>query len=158
MKGRTQEPQEGSQTCDQATPTPEKVNHEGQPRPQTSQPTDTEDTAVQKLTHPKVRESQQGDDTVVQRADTTPTGAPWHRVQNPANPCKPAGAGEAQKKKGRADAQPTSPGKQKDRHPVTWKSPREPAAGQAAQAAGPGGRARHMVENQATHQKGCSTR
>ena len=22
-------------------------------------------------------------------------GAPWHRVQNPANPCKPAGTGEA---------------------------------------------------------------
>ena len=105
------------------------TNHEGQSRPQTSQPTDTGDTAVQKLTHPKVRESQQGDDTVDQRADTTPTGAPWHRVQNPANPCKPVGAGEAQKKKGRADAQPTSLGKQKDRHPVTWKSPREPAAG-----------------------------
>ena len=46
-----------------------------------------------------VRESKQGDDTVAQTADTTPTGAPWHRVQNLANPCKPAGAGEAQKKR-----------------------------------------------------------
>ena len=128
------------------------TNPEGQSRPP-SQPTDTGDTAVQKLTHPKVREGQQGDDTVYQRADTTPTGAPWHRVQNPANPCKPVGAGEAQKKKGRADAQPTSPGKQKDRHLVTWKSPREPAAGKAAQAAGPGGRARHMAENQVTQQR-----
>ena len=53
-----------------------RTNHEGQPRPQTSQLTDTVDTAVQKLTHPKVRESKQGDDTVAQRADTTPTGAP----------------------------------------------------------------------------------
>ena len=33
--------------------------------------------------------------TATQRAVTTPMGAPWHRVQNPANPCKPAGAGEA---------------------------------------------------------------
>ena len=52
------------------------TNHEGQSRPQTSQPTDTGDTAVQKHTHPKVRESKQGDNTVDQRADTTPTGAP----------------------------------------------------------------------------------
>ena len=52
------------------------MNHEGQSRPQTSELTDTVDTAVQKLTYPKVKESQQGDDTVVQRADTTPTGAP----------------------------------------------------------------------------------
>ena len=73
------------------------TNHEGQPRLQTSQLTDAADTAGQKRTHPKVRESQQGYDTVVRRAGTTPKGAPWHRVQNPANPCKPAGAGEAQK-------------------------------------------------------------
>ena len=78
-----------------------RTNHEGQPKQQTSQPADTVDAAAEKHTHPKVRESQQGDDTGVQRADTTPTVAPGHRVQNPANPRKPAGAGEAQKKEGK---------------------------------------------------------
>ena len=52
------------------------TNHEGQLRLQTSQLTDAADTAGQKRTHPKVRESQQGYDTVAQRADTTPKGAP----------------------------------------------------------------------------------
>ena len=70
------------------------------------------DTPGQKRTYPKVRESKQGHYTVAQRADTTPTGAPWHRVQNLANPCKPAGAGEAQKYKGRVAAQPTPPEQQ----------------------------------------------
>ena len=97
-----------------------RTNHEGQPRPP-SQPTNAWHTVGQKHTHPKVRGGQQGDRTFNPIADTTATGAPWHRVQNPANPCKPVGAGEAQKKKGRADAKPMSPGKQKDRHPVTWK-------------------------------------
>ena len=133
-----------------------RTNHEGQPRLQTSQLTDAVDTAAQKLTHPKVRESQQGDDTVAQRADTTPTGAPVHRVQNPANPSKPARAGEAQKKEGKCCratyatrvAEGQAPGDRKGR-----KSPREPVAGEAAQTAGPGGRAGHKVENQATHQR-----
>ena len=52
------------------------MNHEGQLRLQTSQLTDAADTAGQKCTHPKVRESQQGYYTVTQRADTTPKGAP----------------------------------------------------------------------------------
>ena len=78
-----------------------RTNHEGQPIQPTSQLTDAVDTAGQKRTHPKVRESKQDDYTVAQRADTTPPEAPWHGVQNPANPCKPAGAGEAQKKEGK---------------------------------------------------------
>ena len=53
-----------------------RTNHEGQPRLQTSQLTDTVVTAGQKLTHPKVRESKQGEYTGAQRADTIPTGAP----------------------------------------------------------------------------------
>ena len=97
-----------------------RTNHEGQPRPP-SQPTNAGDTVGQKHTHPKIREGQQGDRTYNPMADTTATGAPRHRVQNPANPCKPVEAGEAQKKKGRVDAQPTSPGKQKDRHLVALK-------------------------------------
>ena len=75
-----------------------RTNREGQPRLQTSQLTDAVGTAGQKRTHPKVREGKQGDYNVAQRADTTPTGAPRHRVQNLANLCKPTGAGEAQKK------------------------------------------------------------
>ena len=83
-----------------------RINHEGQPRLQTSQRTGAVDTAGQKRTHPKARESKQGtaqppqkartaggDDrttnkalkasrakkhyyTVAQRAVTTPMGAP----------------------------------------------------------------------------------
>ena len=77
-------------------------------------------------------------------------------MQNPANPCKPAGAGEAQKKEGKGCrstyatrvTEGQAPGDRKGR-----KSPSEPAAGEAAQTAGPGGRARHKVENQATHHR-----
>ena len=55
-----------------------------------------------------------------------------NRVQNPANPCKPAGAGEAQKKEGKGSrstyatrvAEGQAPGDRKGR-----KSPSEPAAG-----------------------------
>ena len=98
-----------------------------QPRQQTSQRTGAVDNAGQKRTQPKARESKQGtaqppqksrtaggDDrttnqvleasrakkhyyTVAQRADTTPTGVPRHRVQNPVNPCELADAGEALK-------------------------------------------------------------
>ena len=81
-ESQPQEPQEASQTCDQATPTPEKVKdqqrHEKVDEPRRAvetanyAATDTRDTAVQKLTHPKVRESQQGDE----RTDTIPTVAP----------------------------------------------------------------------------------
>ena len=39
--------------------------------------------------------------TVTQRAATTPMGAPRHRVKNPANPSKPAGAGEALRTQGK---------------------------------------------------------
>ena len=83
-----------------------RTNHEGQPRLQTSQRTGAVDTAGQKCTHPKTRESKQGTAqppqksrtaggdnrttnkaleasrvkkhyyTVVQRAVTTPMGAP----------------------------------------------------------------------------------
>ena len=111
-ESKTQESQEEPQTCDQATTTPEKVkdnrhrkrmtNHEGQPRPP-SQPTNAWDTAGQKHTHPKVREGQQGDRTV--------NPSRHHRNWSTLT----------QKKKGTAEAQPTSPGKQKDRHPVTGK-------------------------------------
>ena len=109
-----------------------RTNHEGQPRLQTSQLTDAVDTAGQKLTHPKEKESKHGEYTVTQRADTIPTGAPWHRVQHPANPFKPAGAGESQKKEGKGchptyatrAAEGQAPGDRKGRKP-----PREPAAG-----------------------------
>ena len=39
--------------------------------------------------------------TATQRAVTTPMGAPRHRVQNPVNPCKPSGAGEAPRTQGK---------------------------------------------------------
>ena len=39
--------------------------------------------------------------TATQRAITTTMGAPCHRVQNPANPGKPAGEGEAQRTQGK---------------------------------------------------------
>ena len=39
--------------------------------------------------------------TATQRAVTTPMGAPCHRVQNPANPCKPAGVREALRTQGK---------------------------------------------------------
>ena len=83
-------------------------------------------------------------------------GAPRHRVQNPANPCKPSGAREALKTQGKG-CRPTSAtstavsqvdGVRKGRNPEG-----QPAEGNAAQTAGPGGRARHKVENQATHQR-----
>ena len=64
------------------------TNHERQPRPP-SQPTNAWDTSGQKHTHPKVREGKQGTSPSNQ-ADTTATGAPWHRVHNPAYPCKQA--------------------------------------------------------------------
>ena len=66
----TPEQQEGPQTWDQTIPPQEQVkdnrdmkrrtNHEGQSRLQTSQRTGAVDTAGQKRTHPKARESKQG--------------------------------------------------------------------------------------------------
>ena len=93
------------------------THHEGQPR-SPSQPTNAGDTGGQKHTHPQVREGQQDDRTV----NPSRHHRNWTTLTQGAKPQLPqqaSGAGEAQKKKGRAEVQPTSPGKQKDRHPVT---------------------------------------
>ena len=96
-----------------------RTNHEGQPRLQTSQLTDAVDTAGQKLTHPKVRESKQGDYIVAQRADTTPTDTGCRTQLTPASQPKQE---KHRKKKGRVAAQPMPPGQQKDRPPLTEKA------------------------------------
>ena len=86
------------------------TNHEGQPRPP-SQPTNTRDTVGQKHTHSKVREGQQGDPT----CKPSRQHLNWSTLTQGAKPQLPQQASrarEAKKKKGRAEAQPTSPGKQ----------------------------------------------
>ena len=95
------------------------TNHEGQPRPPL-QPTNTWDTVGQKHNHSKVREGQQGHLT----CKPSRQHRNWSTLTQGAKPQLPqqaSRAGEAQKKKGRAEAQLTSPGKQKDRPPVAWK-------------------------------------
>ena len=127
-----------------------RTNPEGQPRLQTSQLTDAVDTAGQKRTHPKVRESKQGYYTVAHQWELPDTGCRTQRT-----PASQPAQEKHRKYKGRVAAQPTPPAQQV-RHPVTEKAENpqgQPAAGQAAQTAGPGGRARHKVENQAAHQR-----
>ena len=76
----TQKQQEGPQTWDQPIPLQEQVkdnrdrkrrnNYEGQPRLQTSQRTGAIDTAGQKRTHPKARESKQETAQLPQKSRT----------------------------------------------------------------------------------------
>ena len=70
-----------------------RTNHEGQPRLQTSQLIDAVNTAVQKLTHPKVRESKQGEDTVAQRADNPN----WSTLTQGAEPSEPLQASRSRR-------------------------------------------------------------
>ena len=123
---QNQESQEGPQTCDQSTPTPEKVKDQ-QTQEKDDEPRRAAETAFAAHkhlrhcrpthTHSKVRERQQGDLTCKQSRQHRN----WSTLTQGAKPQLPqqaSGAGEAQKKKGRAEAQPTSPGKQKDKPPV----------------------------------------
>ena len=66
---------------------------------------------------PKVREGQQGDHT----CKLSRHHRNWSTLTQGAKPQQASRAGEAQKKKGRAEAQPKPPGKLKDRQLVTGK-------------------------------------
>ena len=94
------------------------TNHEGQLRPP-SQPTNTVDTLGQKHTHSKEMEKRQHGDLTCKPSRQHLNWSTLTQGAKPQLPQQASGAGEAQKKKGRAEAQPTSPGKQKYRPPVT---------------------------------------
>ena len=115
------------------------MNHEGQPRPST-QPTNACDTAGQKYTHPKVREGQQGDFT----CKPSRHHRNWSTLTQGAKPQLPqqaSRAGEAQKKKGRAEAPSHATREAEGQTPGDRKNPKGASSWEGCASRRPRGRA-----------------